>query len=90
MDESKLVYRLDSEHQLSHVEPRNILREDFVFDQHSHQITTRQELHQHVQERRILERGVQLDKPRTVGVGQDVPLGTHVGELIFLELQSSG
>ena len=66
MDESKLVDSLNGKCDLGHVKPRDTLREDFVLDQHGHQITTGQELHEHVEEGAVLERRVQLDNPRAV------------------------
>lgn len=87
MDEAQLVNGLDGESNLGHVEASNILGEDLVLDEHRHKITTRQELHEHVQKGRVLERGVQLDKPRAVCVGQDITLSADVGELVFFELE---
>ena len=68
MDEAKFVHSFDSQRDLCHIESRNVFRKDLVFDQHGHEITTRQELHQHVQERRVLERCMQFHQPRTVRV----------------------
>jgi hypothetical protein len=48
MYKAKLVDSLDSECDLSHVEASDVLCENLVLDEHSHQITTRQELHEHV------------------------------------------
>jgi hypothetical protein len=64
---------------LGHVETSDILSEDFVLDEHSHQITSRQELHQHVEEGSVLESGVQLDDPGTVRFGKNVTFGADVG-----------
>ena len=86
MNEAQLVHGFQSQCDLGHVETGNIFREDFVLDQHGHQVTTWQEFHEHVKEGRILERGMQLDEPRTVGVCKNVAFGTHVGKLVLLEL----
>lgn len=66
MYKAKLVNCLDSQGDLSHVETRNILSEDLILDKHCHEITSWQELHQHVQKSIVLESGVQLDNPRTI------------------------
>jgi hypothetical protein len=66
VNETKLVDCFYRKRDLGHVEARNVLCEDLVLDEHGHQVTTRQELHQHVQEGVVLEGGVQLDDPRTV------------------------
>lgn len=48
MNEAQLMDRLNGEHNLSNIETRNILGEDFILDQHGHQVSSRQKLHQHV------------------------------------------
>jgi hypothetical protein len=84
--EAKLVYGFYRQRDLGHVEARDVLGEDLVLDEHGHQITTRQKLHEHVEEGVVLERRVQLDDPWTVGFGENVALGPDVGQLVFLEL----
>lgn len=86
MYEAQFVYRLNGQDDLSHVESRDILAEDLVLDEHRHQVTTGQEFHQHVQESRILERGMQLHQPRRLCICQDVALGADVSQLILLVL----
>lgn len=86
MDESELMHSFNREDKFGHVEASNVLREDLVLDQHGHQVSTREELHQHVQESRVLERGMKLDKPWAVGIGENVTLSSNVSELVFLEL----
>lgn len=86
MNEAQLVDSLYGQNDFCHVEPCNILGEDLILDEHGHQVTTRQELHQHVQEGVVLEGGVQLDDPGTVRFGENITFGTHVGQLIFLKL----
>lgn len=86
MNEAELVDGLKSKCNFSHVESGNVLGKDFILDEHSHQISTRQELHEHVEESRVLEGSVQLDQPRTVSVGEDITLGADVCELILFEL----
>lgn len=86
MNEAQLVHSFQSQCDLGHVETSDVFREDFVLDQHGHEITAWQELHEHVKEGRVLERGMQLDEPRTVCVCENVALGTHVGQLVLLEL----
>lgn len=72
MYKAKLVNCLDSQGDLSHVETRNILGEDLILDKHRHEITSRQELHQHVQKCIVLESGVQLDNPRAIRFRKDI------------------
>jgi hypothetical protein len=86
MDEAELVDGFDCEHNLSHVESGDVFCEDFILDQHGHQITTRQELHEHVEESVVLEGSVQLDNPWAVGLGENITLRPDVSQLIFLEL----
>lgn len=85
MDIAQLVHSVNGQHNFGNVETGDVFGEDFVLDQHGHEITARQELHEHVQEVRILERRVQLDHPRAVGVCEDITLRTHVRKLILLE-----
>jgi len=85
MDEAQLVDRFYGQDNLGDVKPSYILREDFVLDEHSHQVTTGQELHQHIQEVCILKCCEELDDPRAVRLGKDVSLGAHVRELVLLE-----
>lgn len=85
MNETEFVHSLDSENNLSDIESGDVLGEDLILDEHSHQITTRQELHQHIQEVLVLECREELDHPRRVGLGKNVALGTNVGQLISLE-----
>lgn len=66
VNEAELVDSFYCKSDLSHVEASDVLSEDLVLDEHSHQVTTRQELHKHVQESIVLEGCVQLDDPRAV------------------------
>lgn len=85
MDEAQLVDRLDGEDDLGDVEAGDVLREDLVLDEHCHQVTAGQKLHEHVEEVGVLEGGVEPDDPGAVGLGEDVTLGADVGELVLLE-----
>jgi hypothetical protein len=86
MDEPKFVHGFDSQDDLGHVESRDVFAKDLVLDEHCHQVTTRQELHEHVEESRVLERGVKLDEPWALCVGENVALSADVRELVFLVL----
>ena len=86
MDEAQLVYRLYGEDNFCHVEACDILGEDLILDEHGHQVTTGQELHEHVQEGVVLECGVQLDDPGAVRLGENVTFGAYVSQLVLLEL----
>jgi len=55
MDETKVMYGLDRKNTLCDIEPRHVLREGIVFDQHRHQVSSGQELHDEIQVSRILE-----------------------------------
>ena len=81
MDEAEFVDGLDREDALGHVEPRDVFGKSVVLDQHGHQVSAGEELHQEVQVVGVLERVVQLDDPRRVGLGEDVALGADVREL---------
>lgn len=74
MNKTKFVHSLNSQGNLSHVETCDIFGEDLILDEHSHQITTGEELHEHVEESAVLEGRVKLDDPRTVGFGKNVAL----------------
>jgi hypothetical protein len=86
VDEAKLMYGLNSQRDLGHIEARNVLCEDLVLDEHSHQVTTGQKLHEHVEEGVVLESGVQLHNPGAVRLGKNITLSADVSELVFLEL----
>lgn len=58
MNKAKLVDRFYGKCNLSHVEARNILSKYLILDEHSHQVATRQKLHEHVEEGIVLESGV--------------------------------
>ena len=72
MYKAKFVNCLDSQGDLGHVETRNILGEDLILDKHRHEITSWQELHQHIQKCIVLESGVQLDNPRAIRFCKDI------------------
>ena len=86
MDVVQLMDGFDRHDDFRHIEACDVLREYLVLDQHGHQITARQKLHQHVQEGRILKARMQFHDPRTLlCFGQDVTLGTNVSKLVLLE-----
>lgn len=72
MYKTKLVNSFYRKRNLGHVEARDVFGEDFVLDQHGHQVTTWQELHKHVEEGVVLKCCVQLDNPWTVGLCENV------------------
>jgi hypothetical protein len=86
MDETKFVDSFNGKNNLCHVEACNVLRKNLVLDEHRHQVTSRQELHEHVEEGSVLEGSVQLDDPWTVGLGEDVTLRADVGQLVLFNL----
>ena len=61
MNETQLVDCFYRQGELSHIKAGDVLGEDFVFDEHGHEISTREELHEHVQEGGVLERRVKFD-----------------------------
>ena len=64
MNEAKLVYCFDCKNTFRNIESCDILGESIVLDEHSHQVTAGQELHDEVQICRILEGIEELDDPR--------------------------
>lgn len=87
MNEAKFMYSFNRKYDFGHVKAGDVLCEDFVLDEHRHQITSRQELHEHIQEGVVLERSVQLDDPRAVRLCENITLGSHVSKLVFFELR---
>lgn len=85
MDEAELVDPFQCEHALGNVEPRHVLGEGVVFDEHRHQVAAGQKLHQEVQVRRVLEGVVQLHHPRRVRLGEHITLRTHMRELVLFK-----
>lgn len=81
MDKPKFMNCLNRQNALGHVEPGNILAEGIVLDEHGHQVTARQELHDQIEIRRVLEGVEQLDDPRRIGLGQNVTFSAHMSEL---------
>ena len=49
MDETKVMHGLDRKNALCDVEPGHVLGEGIVLDQHRHQVSSRQELHDEIQ-----------------------------------------
>lgn len=74
MYKAKLVHSFYCKNNLSHVKASDVLCEDFVLDEHRHQVTSGQELHEHVEKGIVLEGGVQLDNPGAVCLGKNVTL----------------
>lgn len=56
VDETHLVNSFNRQNAFSDVESGDILRESVVLDEHGHQITSRQKLHNEVEILRVLER----------------------------------
>lgn len=85
MNKAILVDRLNGQNDLSNIESCDVLREDLILDEHSHKITSWQELHQHVEEVRVLEGCVELYDPGTVRLSQDITFRTDMSQLVLLE-----
>ena len=81
MYKTKTVYCFDGEHAFCDVEPRNILRERVIFNEHAHQIAAWQEFHDEIQVGRILERIKKLDNPGGVWLGEDISFRSNVRQL---------
>jgi hypothetical protein len=81
MDETQLVHCLNGKNTFRHIEACDILREGIILDQHGHQVSARQELHDEVEVNRILEGVEQLHDPCRVGFGQYITLGSYVSKL---------
>ena len=56
MNETEFVNGLDSEYALGNIEPGHIFGECVVLDEHGHEVTSGEELHNKVQILRILKR----------------------------------
>ncbi len=85
VNETILMNCVDSQNNLSNIESRNVLRENLIFDEHSHKITSWQELHQHIEEVRILEGCVELHHPWAIRLSQDITFRADMRQLILLE-----
>ena len=48
MDETEVMHGLDGENALGDIESRHVFREGIVLDQHRHQVTSSEELHDEV------------------------------------------
>ena len=81
VNEAKRVDSLNGEHALRNVESCHILREGVILDQHRHEIPSRQELHDQIEIRRVLEGVVELDDPWRVGFCEDIALCAYVCKL---------
>jgi hypothetical protein len=81
VDETELMHGFDREDTLGHVEPGDVLGERVILDEHGHQVTAREELHDQVEICRILEGVEQLDDPCRVRLGQHITLGPDMSEL---------
>ena len=55
MDKTEVMHGLNRKNALGDVEPRHVLREGIVLDQHRHQVSSSQELHDEIQVCRVLE-----------------------------------
>lgn len=66
VDESQFMNCFDRENAFCHVKAGNIFRERVVFDQHSHEITSREELHYKVEIHGILKRIIERHNPRRI------------------------
>ena len=55
MDKTEVMHGFDRENALGDVEPRHVLREGIILDQHRHQVSSSQELHDEIQVCGVLE-----------------------------------
>lgn len=81
MNVSKVMDGFNGQYTFGHVEPSNIFRKHVVFHQHSHQISTREELHDEIQIERVLERVEQLNNPRRCRFRKDISFRAYVSQL---------
>lgn len=72
---------VDGKYTFCDVESSDVLRECIIFNEHGHEIPTREKLHDKIQSLWVLEGIKQLDHPMGVGLGQNVALSTDVGQL---------
>lgn len=85
VDKAQLVDGFNGQDNLGNVESRDVLGKDFILNEHRHQVSSGQELHEHIEEVRILEGRVQFDDPGTVRLGQNVTFGSNVSKLVLFE-----
>ena len=82
MDETQFVDGFNGQHTFSNVEPRYVLGEGVVFDQHCHKISSGQELHNEIEIDAVLEGIEQLHDPRRVGFCKDITFSSDMGKLL--------
>lgn len=85
----KFMNSFDGQDKFRHIKSSNVEGKDLVLDKHSHQISAREKLHQHVKILGVLECGVKLDNPRAITFGQNIPFRLNVRQLVFFELKDS-
>lgn len=78
---AEVVNSLDRKNAFCHVESCDIFREDVVLHQHSHEITTRKELHDEIQVVRVLKRIEKLNDPRRRRFCKKVSLRANMSKL---------
>src|SRR5882757_3301573 len=76
--------RVNGKYTFCNVEPRDILGECVIFNEHGHEVAAREELHDKIQCLCILEGIKQLNHPRGVGLGQNIALSTDMRQLQIL------
>ena len=81
MNETKLVNRFNGEDALRDVETGYVFGECVVLDQHGHEVSSRQELHDKVEVRGILEGIIKLHDPWRVGFCENVAFCADVCQL---------
>lgn len=81
MNEPKLVNSFERKDTLCDVESSHVLGKSVVLDEHRHEISAGQKLHQKIKVLRVLERVIQLHNPGRVRFGQHVTFGADVRKL---------
>lgn len=86
MYETKLVDCVNGKCTFCNVEPRDILGECVIFNEHGHEVAAREKLHDEIQRLCILEGIKQLNHPRGVGFSQNIALRTDMRQLRILSV----
>ena len=82
VDEAHPVDGLDGAHQLGDVEEGEVLGEGAQLDEEAHHVSSGDVLHDKVEVLAVLEREEELHDPLIVSLGENVPLGLHVCDLV--------
>jgi hypothetical protein len=84
VNEAKVMDCVNGKYTFCNVETRDIFGECVIFDEHGHEVTAREKLHDKIQRLCILEGIEQLNHPSGVGLGKNIAFSTDVRQLRML------